>query len=101
MYRKIQVRFFDHLFFVPKTLRNVQILQRIEKEKLTIELIHEKFSRPNIYIDIGVNVGYWTFARKHILKDSIKFYCFEPSSLNFMYLKKNLEKFNNYVCNKF
>ena len=88
--KKIKIKFFNNIFFIPKTIHNAQIIQRTEKEKLAIEIIHEIFSKPSTYIDIGANIGYWTFARNHILNDNIKFYCFEPSRLNFMYLQKNL-----------
>ena len=93
--KKIKIRFFNNIFFIPKTIHNAQIIQRTEKEKLEIEIIHEIFSKPSTYIDIGANIGYWTFARNHILNNNIKFYCFEPSHLNFMYLQKNLDKFKN------
>ena len=93
--KKIKIRFFNNIFFIPKTIHNAQIIQRTEKEKLEIEIIHEIFSKPFTYIDIGANIGYWTFARNHILNDNITFYCFEPSRLNFMYLQKNLDKFEN------
>ena len=76
-------------------MRNTQIIQRTEKEELEIKFIHEIFSKPTTYIDIGSNIGYWTFARNHILDDNITFYCFEPSRLNFMYLQKNLDRFEN------
>ena len=95
IYKKIKIGFFGYIFFIPKTLRNAQIIQRTEKEKPEIEIIHKILSKPSTYIDIGANIGYWTFARNHILNDNIKFYCFEPSSLNFMYLQKNLDKFEN------
>ena len=91
----IKIKFFNNLFFIPKTARNAYVIQRTEKEKQEIKLIHKIFSKPSTYIDIGANIGYWTFARNHILNDNIKFYCFEPSHLNFMYLQKNLDKFEN------
>ena len=91
----IKIKFFNNLFFIPKTARNAYIVQRTEKEKQEIKLIHEKFLKPITYIDIGSNIGYWTFARNYILNDNIKFYCFEPSQLNFMYLQKNLDRFEN------
>jgi len=91
----IKIRFFNNIFFIPKTIHNAQIIKRTEKEKLEIEIIHEIFLKPTTYIDIGANIGYWTFARNHILNNNIKFYCFEPSRLNFMYLQKNLDKFKN------
>jgi len=91
----IKIKFFNNLFFIPKIARNAYIVQRTEKEKQEIKLIHEKFLQPATYIDIGANIGYWTFARNHILNDNITFYCFEPSRLNFMYLQKNLDKFEN------
>ncbi len=93
--KKIKIKFFDNIFFIPKTIHNAQIIQRTEKEKIQIEIIHKIFSRPSTYIDIGANIGYWTFARNNILNDNIRFYCFEPSRLNFMYLQKNLYKFKN------
>ena len=71
------------------------VIQRTEKEGQEIKVINEIFSKPSTYIDIGAQIGYWTFARKHILNENIKFYCFEPSRLNFMYLQKNLDKFEN------
>ena len=95
IYKKMKINFFGCIFFIPKTLRNAQIIQRTEKEKLKIKFIHEIFSKPTTYIDIGSNIGYWTFARNHILDDNITFYCFEPSRLNFMYLQKNLDRFEN------
>ncbi len=91
----IKIRFFNSIFFIQKTIRNAQIIQRTEKEKLEIEATHEIFLKPTTYIDIGANIGYWTFARNHILNDNISFYCFEPSSLNFICLKKNLNRFKN------
>lgn len=93
--KKIKIKFFNNIFFIPKTIHNAQILKRTENEKLEIEIIHKTFSKPSTYIDIGANIGYWTFARNHILNDNIAFYCFEPSSLNFKYLQKNLSKFRN------
>ena len=91
----IETRFFDNLFYIPKTAVASHLIRRTENEKSIIELIHEKFSKPTTYIDVGANIGYWTFARNFLLKENIKFYCFEPSSLNFLYLKKNLSKFKN------
>ena len=93
--KKIKIRFFNNIFFIPKTIHNAQIIQRTENEKKDIELIHKIFSKPTTYIDIGANIGYWTFARNHILNNNITFYCFEPSRLNFMYLQKNLDRFEN------
>jgi len=91
----IKIRYFNSIFFIPKTINNAQITQRTEKEKLEIETTHEIFLKPTTYIDVGANIGYWTFARNHILNDNIKFYCFEPSSLNFICLQKNLDRFKN------
>ena len=91
----IRIKFFNYIFFIPKTIRNAYIIQRTEKEKEEIKLIHEKFSRPLTYIDIGANIGYWTFARNYVLEKKINFYCFEPSKLNFKYLEKNLDRFEN------
>ena len=93
--KKIKIRFFNNIFFIPKTIHNAQIIQRTEKGEPEIKFTHEIFSKPTTYIDIGANIGYWTFARNHILNDNIKFYCFEPSRLNFIYLQKNLDKFEN------
>tara|TARA_Y100001970_G_scaffold170752_1_gene208706 strand:+ start:9383 stop:10156 length:774 start_codon:yes stop_codon:yes gene_type:complete len=88
-------KLFNLNFFAPKTIENKNLLKRIQSEKKEIELIHKIFLKPTTYIDIGANIGYWTFARNHILNNNIQFYCFEPSSLNFMYLQKNLDKFEN------
>ena len=55
--KKIKIKFFDNIFFIPKTIHNAQIIQRTEKEKIQIEIIHEIFSRPSTYIDIGANIG--------------------------------------------
>jgi FkbM family methyltransferase len=91
----IKIKFFNNLFFIPKSSRSAYVIQRTEKEKPEIEIIHKIFSKPSTYIDIGANIGYWTYARNYILNDNITFYCFEPSRLNFMYLQKNLDKFEN------
>ena len=91
----IKIRFFNINFFIPKTINNAQIIIRSEKEKLQIKKTHEIFLKPTTYIDIGANIGYWTFSRNHLLNDNIKFYCFEPSSLNFKFLHKNLNRYKN------
>ena len=91
----IKIRFIADLFFIPKAIHFAQMIQRSEKEGKEIETIHEILSNPTTIIDIGANIGYWTFARNYFLKNRKKFYCFEPSSFNFFYLKKNLKKFNN------
>ena len=93
--KEIRIKFFDSNFFVPKTFNNAKIIQRTEKEKEEIENIHNILSKPSTYIDIGANIGYWTFARNYVLKNDIKFFCFEPSSLNYVFLKKNLSRFQN------
>ena len=94
-YKTHNYKLFNLNFFAPKTIENKNLLKRTENEKKDIELIHKIFFKPTIYIDIGANIGYWTFARNYILNENIKFYCFEPSRLNFMYLQKNLDKFEN------
>ena len=35
----IKIRFFNNIFFIPKTIHNAQIIKRTEKEKLEIENI--------------------------------------------------------------
>jgi len=93
--KKIKIKLFNHSFFIPKTVRNAYLIMRTEEEEEGIKLIHKKFSKPLTYIDVGSNIGYWTFARNHILKGNIKFFCFEPSQFNFKYLKLNLYKLKN------
>ena len=94
-YKKHRYKLFNLNFFSPKTIENKNLFKVIENEKKDIELIHKIFLKPTTYIDIGANIGYWTFARNHILNDNINFYCFEPSHLNFSYLHKNLDRFEN------
>jgi len=94
-YKTHNFKLFNLDFFSPKTIENKNLLKRTENEKKDIELIHKIFFKPTIYIDIGANIGYWTFARNYILNENITFYCFEPSRLNFMYLQKNLDRFEN------
>ena len=91
----IKIKFFDKIFYIPRTAHNARIIQRTEKERIEIEQIHQLFSQPSTYIDIGANIGYWTFSRNFILQSNIKFFCFEPSHLNFMYLNKNLNQYKN------
>ena len=93
--KKIKIKLFNHSFFIPQTIRNAYIIMRTEEEEEEIELLHKKFLEPSTYIDVGSNIGYWTFARNHVLKGSIKFFCFEPSKFNFKYLKLNLYKLKN------
>jgi len=93
--KKIKIKLFNHSFFIPKTIRNAYIIMRTEEEEEEIELLHKKFLEPSTYIDVGSNIGYWTFSRNHVLKGNIKFFCFEPSKFNFKYLKLNLYKLKN------
>jgi FkbM family methyltransferase len=93
--KKIKIKFFNHSFFIPQTIRNAYIIMRTEEEEEEIELLHKKFLEPTTYIDVGSNIGYWTFARSHVLKGNINFFCFEPSKFNFKYLKLNLYKLKN------
>tara|TARA_Y100000741_G_scaffold316785_1_gene263247 strand:- start:801 stop:1694 length:894 start_codon:yes stop_codon:yes gene_type:complete len=92
---EIKIRFYNKIFFIPKTVLNAQIIVREEKEKNNILSIHKALSQPTTYIDIGANIGYWTFSRNIALGSKIKFYCFEPSKINFYFLEKNLKKFQN------
>jgi len=94
-YKTHNYKLFNLNFFSPKTIENKFLFKRTENEKKDIELIHKIFLKPTTYIDIGANIGYWTFARNHILNGNIKYYCFEPSRVNFSYLYKNLDKFEN------
>ena len=54
IYKKMKINFFGCIFFIPKTLRNAQVIYRVEKEKTEIKLMHQCFSSPTTYIDIGV-----------------------------------------------
>lgn len=49
---------------------------------------------PHIIVDVGANVGA-TALYFHAAFPEAQIYCYEPSRLNFRYLKKNTESFNN------
>ena len=67
------------------------------KKKLDVQynILNTKYNFDNIdcIIDVGSNLGYQSLYYNEKFKKII--ICFEPSSLNFFFLKKNLKNFKN------
>jgi len=91
---------FGNKFWAPKTnfFEKSNIYYRIiineEKEKLKIRYIESIF-KPDCYIDVGANIGYWSYFRIINSKKTTQFICIEPSEITFKFLKKNLSKYIN------
>lgn len=54
-------------------------------------LILKKLKRGMTLVDVGANVGYFTFLGSKIVGDKGRVYAFEPESLNFRLLSKSLD----------
>lgn len=69
------------------------------KKKLDFQysILNDKYNFNNIdcIIDVGSNFGYQSLYYNN--KYNKKIICFEPSSLNFHFLKKNLKNFENII----
>lgn len=71
----------------------LEVLNFDSYEKPEIDMILKLLPRKTVMFDIGAHTGWYTLHIKRFLKDSTV-YAFEPVSVNFYYLKKNL-KLNN------
>lgn len=85
-------RYFNDIFFCYSSDRVMNILDRFEKNKKMIFDTHLFAERPKMYIDVGANIGYWSFSRFKCLNEVEEFFCFEPATINFKLLMKNFAK---------
>ena len=72
-----------------------------KKLEFQYDILNDKYNFNNIecIIDVGSNLGYQSLFYNNNFKRKI--ICFEPSSLNFYFLKKNLNNFKNITLFKF
>ena len=85
-------RYFNNIFFCYSSDRVMHVLNRFEKNKKIIFDTHHFAERPKTYIDVGANIGYWSFSRFKCLNEVEEFFCFEPATINFKLLMKNFAK---------
>ena len=97
----MEINMYKTKFYIPKSdlkLENNIYYRVIKKEEESVDLIKKihKFFKTDLIIDIGANIGYWSFIRKQHLTNIEQFFCIEPSKISFNFLKKNLKKYNDF-----
>lgn len=60
-------------------------------EPYTTELLKQFIQKGDIVLDIGANIGYYSLIFSRLVGKGGKVYAFEPDSVNFSLLKKNIE----------
>ena len=106
IYKSKEITIFEKKFYYPKHSESYEKFFSNFKN-YTYNMQHyyktltNKFNFDNIdcIIDIGSNVGYLAAFYNFFFQKKI--ICFEPSSINFYYLKKNLSEYKNIELNNF
>ena len=72
-------------------------------ENYELQVLKSKLNQGSIMIDIGANIGLYSFFSASIVGKAGKVISFEPYSLNFNIFKENLalNKFENIILNRF
>ena len=60
-------------------------------EPLTTHLMIDELKQNMVCIDLGSNIGYYAVIESNMIGDSGKIFAIEPSPVNFLALKSNLE----------
>lgn len=61
-----------------------------EYEPLTTNLLSKIIKNGSTVVDVGANIGYYTILFSRLVGDMGRVYAFEPESVNFSYLTKNI-----------
>lgn len=99
--KRIQLKYYDKIFSVPLSSSTISAMSKLEKNNEYL-LIYKSLECPDIIFDIGTNIGYWIFPIVKEFNEYIqKVHCFEPSSINFEFLNKNLKNIKKISLNNF
>lgn len=73
----------------------VQETKRLDFDQNVLPLMRKFIKRGDIIIDIGANIGCYTWGLYDIIEENGKAICFEPNIETFECLKHNLSKYSN------
>ena len=82
---------------IPRSKRIEKVIRRREftsKKILETRELFKLIGEPRNIVDIGANIGYLA-THYQLAANPDVIYCFEPSSINYGYLKKNTLKYKN------
>tara|TARA_B110000438_G_scaffold254428_1_gene260655 strand:- start:102 stop:1025 length:924 start_codon:yes stop_codon:yes gene_type:complete len=94
-------------FFYPKySLFYKKYFENFEKEKILYaeyNFVAKEFFEKEIecILDVGANIGYQSSFYNKFFGNKIQIHCFEPHSIAYYYLEKNLSSFNNIKLHNF
>lgn len=63
-----------------------------------LKRVRKKYGDKGVILDVGANAGDYTMELLKLFQNS-SIHCFEPASMTFAILEKNMKKFNNVIVN--
>jgi FkbM family methyltransferase len=97
-----KIKLLNHDFYFSKYSATYNVMfKNFEKSIQTLKDSYNLLSKDffekeiNIILDVGANIGYQSLFYNHYFKNKVNILCFEPHTINYHYLKLNLESFKN------
>jgi FkbM family methyltransferase len=88
---KLASLLFKHAYFLYKP---VYFSFKNKKDKNHLELIRKNVKAGSVILDIGSNIGFFARFFSEVVGPKGLVYCFEPDTVNFTHLQKNLQGTN-------